>query len=319
MARTLSDAFPAARTVELQGLGFDAADNTGSGWEVMDLDADDPFLWASRAYIADDAVLDAVRADGEVRSALRENGAVLLSPKSDGREVIIRAPNLREVPVRVVRHPYQLGYDGRLLVTPAFAADVGARVGPAGSLLVFPEPLDDEDRDGLEDLGSDLERAFSGDAEAEGYVQLVWEHDDGRPTALQLELLLTGVALIFCLFVVGVSLALAAAEGKDERDILTIAGAQPAMVARSAGARAWLMATLGAAMAVPIGFLPVVVVSWASRQNPNSASAFPIVFPSRTVGLLVVVVPLVVCGVAWAVSSTAQRIRPVRISTATFE
>jgi hypothetical protein len=78
------------------------------------------------------------------------------------------------------------------------------------------------------------------------------------------------------------------------------------------------MATIGAGLAVPIGFLPVVVSSWASGNDPNTAGAFPIVFPTRTVGLLLVV-PLVVCAVAWAASGTAQRLRPVRISTATFE
>jgi ABC-type lipoprotein release transport system permease subunit len=127
------------------------------------------------------------------------------------------------------------------------------------------------------------------------------------------------VALVFSLFVVGVSLALAAAESKDERDILTIAGAPPGALARSAGARAWLMAVIGALMAVPVGFLPVVVVSSASGRNDVGVDAFPIVFPTRTVLLLVAVVPLTVCGVAWLASTTAQRLRPVRISTATFE
>ena len=81
------------------------------------------------------------------------------------------------------------------------------------------------------------------------------------------------------------------------------------------------MAVLGAAMAVPVGFLPVVVFAWArattSRRHVDDA--FPLVFPTRTVLLLVVAVPLVVALVSWVSSATAQRLRPVRVSTATFE
>jgi ABC-type lipoprotein release transport system permease subunit len=145
---------------------------------------------------------------------------------------------------------------------------------------------------------------------------------DRGPSPFQLELILSGVALVFSLFVVGVSLALAAAESKDERDILTIAGAPPGLLARMAGARAWLLAVLGAAMAVPVGFLPVIVFAKAQGQRSSSggyATDFPLVFPTRTVLLLVVVVPLTVSLVSWLSSASAQRLRPLRVSTATFE
>jgi hypothetical protein len=132
------------------------------------------------------------------------------------------------------------------------------------------------------------------------------------------ELILSGIALVFSLFVVGVSLALAAAESKDERDILTIAGAPPAALARSAGARAWLLAAIGGALAVPVGFLPVVVFSYASHDQLVD-ERFPLVFPGRTVLMLLVAVPAIVCAVSFASSATAQRLRPVRVSTATFE
>ena len=107
---------------------------------------------------------------------------------------------------------------------------------------------------------------------------------------------------MFSLFVVGVSLALAAAESKDERDILTIAGAPPGLLARSAGARAWLLAVLGAAMAVPVGFLPVIVFARAQAHDQSGGvvdDTFPLVFPTRTVLLLVVAVPLAVALVSW--------------------
>src|SRR5690606_17242125 len=104
------------------------------------------------------------------------------------------------------------------------------------------------------------------------------------PTALQLELALTGLALVFCLFVVGTSLALAAAESKDERDVLTVAGAPPQLLARMAGARAWLLAGIGGLMAVPVGFLPVIVFTAAISEDRSTP--YPLVFPVRTVALL---------------------------------
>lgn len=103
------------------------------------------------------------------------------------------------------------------------------------------------------------------------------------------------------------------------RDILTIAGAPPGTLARSAGARAWLLAVIGTAMAVPVGFLPVIVFSWASDRNGLSLQGFPIVFPTRTVLLLVIAVPLAVALASWSSSALAQRLRPVRVSTAVFE
>lgn len=314
--RQLLDAFPGSEPFEVRAVRFTDPESLMAGWEVVDLQPDDPYVGATGAYVADEALLDAIRADAEIRSGLRRHGTVILSPEARGRDVVVRAPNGRELPARVARHRHHLGYYGNVLVTPAVVGDLGVAAGPAGAFLRLPEPLDDEGRDRLEDLMYDIDSA---QGEGDAYVQVAWQYHDGGPTPLQLELILTGVALIFCLFVVGVSLALAAAEGKDESDVLAIAGAPPGVVARSAGARAWLMATLGAAIAVPIGFLPVVVVSWASGRDPSTSGPFPIVFPTRTVALLLLAVPLVVGAVAWCASSTAQRLRPVRVSTATFE
>jgi ABC-type lipoprotein release transport system permease subunit len=183
-----------------------------------------------------------------------------------------------------------------------------------------PGALTETQRGDLEDVQHDLQSGPGG-AVSE-WVGLEWSSPEAGPSPFQLELILSGVALVFSLFVVGVSLALAAAESKDERDILTIAGAPPGTLARSAGARAWLLAVLGAAMAVPVGFLPVIVFARAQSQGRQPGyldEGFPLVFPTRTVLLLVVVVPLVVCAVAWFSSATAQRFRPVRVSTAVFE
>jgi hypothetical protein len=94
---------------------------------------------------------------------------------------------------------------------------------------------------------------------------------------------------------------------------LTVAGVAPRTLAASAGAKAWLLAGIGVAMAVPVGLLPVAVFVAAD----DGAARF--VVPWRPIGLLALALPVVVAAVALAASATAQRLRPVRVSTAVFE
>ncbi len=128
-----------------------------------------------------------------------------------------------------------------------------------------------------------------------------------------LEALLTSAAFLLSLFVVAVSLALAAAETRDERDVLVVVGAPPPTVRRTSGRKALLLSLLGAALAVPVGFLPVSVFTAASDAN------LPLVFPWRVVALLLVAVPLMAAAVTTACSRLALRLRPVRVSTMAFD
>lgn len=71
-------------------------------------------------------------------------------------------------------------------------------------------------------------------------------------------------------------------------------------------------------MAIPVGILPVMVFSYTSRDQ-FADGRFPLVFPTRTGLLLLVALPAVVALVALFSSAAALRLRPVRVSTATFE
>jgi hypothetical protein len=268
--------------------------------------------WSDLALVADAALLDAIRADDSLRSALGDTGIVLLTGFGNGPLMVTPPGATEPVPARAVHHSYGVGYRGRLLVSEDRAEALGLETVPTGVLFHLPAPITDAQRDGLEDL------RYDNGVFAPSSLDVQWAWDRDGPTPLQVELILSGIALVFSLFVVGVSLALAAAESKDERDILTIAGAPPAALARSAGARAWLLAAIGGALAVPVGFLPVVVFSYASHDQLVD-ERFPLVFPGRTVLMLLVAVPAIVCAVSFASSATAQRLRPVRVSTATFE
>lgn len=321
------DVLPGARVVSTEATRpfRPSAEDVGL-WDARPADeSTTAFIGSSseRALIATDALLDAIHASRELRDALSEHGVAVLSthggPRFAGDATIV-LPDMRMVPGASVRHEFLPGYDSSFLITADKVAELGLETDESVVLIEAPEPLTDAQRGDLDDLRWDLNGGvyFSPHSDSV-YMSASWEEPRRGPTPFQLELILTGVALLFSLFVVGVSLALAAAESKDERDILTIAGAPPNALARSAGARAWLLSVIGAAMAVPVGFLPVIVVSWATARNDEGRAAFPIVFPTRTVLLLVVAVPLAVSVVSWAASATAQRLRPVRISTATFE
>jgi putative ABC transport system permease protein len=320
------DLLPGAREVSAKATEFMPPGPTGSGlWDAAPADRRiDAFVGASseRALLATDDLLEAIDAPRAVRGGLAEHGLVVLSTMGGGGyegEATIFLPDGREVPGLSVRHDHVPAYESSYLITEDLAEELELETSESVIVIEAPEPLTAEQRGVLDDLRWDLESGVVGPAEAhDAYNDVRWEEPRSGPTPFQVELILTGVALVFSLFVVGVSLALAAAESKDERDILTIAGAPPGALARSAGARAWLLSIIGTVMAVPVGFLPIVVTSWATAQN-DEADGYPIVFPTRTVALLVIALPLAVCLVSWASSATAQRLRPVRISTATFE
>ncbi len=331
--RGIEDALPGARASDVRGVPSRAGGPNGPGfWTVSDpgtfVPADGNVSYEGpsweRALVADDALLDALRAGDEVRDALADTGVVVLISRSTGYDVAgdvtVSLPDKRPIPGVAVAHHYTPGYVSQILITEDTAADLDLEPESVATLFHAPEALTADQRGAIEDLQYDLMDAqVDLPSGAQGYTSFTYDYADGGPTPFQLELILSGVALVFSLFVVGVSLALAAAESKDERDVLTIAGAPPGTLARSAGARAWLLALIGAAMAVPVGFLPVVVFGWASDRNQNSFTDFPLVFPTRTVLLLVVAVPMIVALVSWSSSAAAQRLRPVRVSTATFE
>ncbi|HEX4979081.1 MAG TPA: FtsX-like permease family protein [Acidimicrobiales bacterium] len=231
------------------------------------------------------------------------------------------APTVQELvapfPVEVVPDgDVPLGSVPRILMTPSRATDLG--LAPSASLTVVraPRSLSDADRAALQDITTDYGDA-SLDARQPGgeIVSLNYEvaYPSNAVNPRLAEALLSAAALALSLFVVGVSLALAAAETRDERDILVVVGAPPPTMRRTSGHKALLLTLLGAALAVPVGFLPVSVFTAASETD------LPLVFPWRVVLLLVGAVPIVAALATTASSAIALRLRPVRVSTMAFD
>ena len=118
--------------------------------------------------------------------------------------------------------------------------------------------------------------------------------------------------LLLVALVVTIGLALWAAEGKVERDQLVAVGAGPRSLAGMAGVRAWVLATSGGVIAVPLGMSMLWVVVRAA-----DASRTP--FPTVAAIAVAIGLPLLVAGGAYVVSAFAQRVRPVTGATMSLD
>jgi putative ABC transport system permease protein len=258
--------------------------------------------------VGDEALLDALEIDDAVRRRLDETGVVVLDHGYAQDQVTL--PDGRVQTLASIVSERTLGDAWGALVSPSRVAELGLDTPATGLVYVADEPLTAEQADEVSFLQEDW-LAAGGDPAS--YLSLSVRWPESGPTPMQVELILTGIALLFAVLVVGASLALAAAESRDERDVLTVAGVAPAALARAAGVKAWLLAGIGVAMAVPVGLLPVAVFAAADDGEAR------FVVPWRAVGLLALALPAIVATVALAASAAAQRLRPVRVSTAVFE
>jgi hypothetical protein len=258
--------------------------------------------------VADDEVLDALGIGDDVRRELDATGVVVLDDGYAQDQVTL--PDGRTEPLPSVVSDHGLGNTWGALASPSLVDELGLDTPATALAYVTDEPLTSAQADEVGFLSAELSGA---PGTGGSYLELSLQWPESGPTPVQIELILTGVALLFAVLVVGASLALAAAESRDERDVLTVAGVAPRTLAASAGAKAWLLAGIGVAMAVPVGLLPVAVFVAADDGSTR------FVVPWRAVAVLGLALPAIVAAVALAASATAQRLRPVRVSTAVFD
>ncbi len=221
--------------------------------------------------------------------------------------------------------PYRYEYAGwgQALITPAFAEQLGFDIVERGAIVRSSAALTDEQRDQLVSFREDITGA-----ERDAFIepgdpprltvtgeQLNVTYDEPRSrvdTSSGLwiaRLVILGAVVLISLLVVSIGLALAAAEGRDERNVLAVVGATPASIRRQASARAAVLALSGIALGIPTGFLP----AWVLYSTLNSGSAIstePLRFPWLVAGSLLVLVPVLVAGVAWVGAGVGQRFRP---------
>ena len=279
----------------------------------------------ANAIIVDDELRD-YGIDAATLRLLDESGAVWSGPTAGRVTIEATLPPGTRPPFSftaavVGPGPTRFGASGGLLMTPERAAELGLVAAPAEVVLRAPQPLSAARIDELDQLSLQFQ------AEAEEAViaagdplevssPRVWVgFEPARPATTPglIETVPAAIALLFALLVVAVGLALAAAETRDERDVLAVLGAAPCTLRRASGGKAFLLTLLGGAVAVPVGLLPVAVVTRLLADD------FPLVVPWRTIALIVVVVPVLAAAATSAATRVASRYRPVHISTASFD
>lgn len=320
---TLARMFPGAEIAPLLVAGFDPPAFAWSDENVRWVSGDGP-------WIATPAVLEALDISPGDRERLARDGAlfgrfdpalagaaaaddeVVTMEFGDGADALVveAAPTEEVVP---------FGHGTTLLLTEEHAVELGFEVVERGVVVTGAGPLSYADLDDLyEDVagvqyGSD---AFvePGDPPRDQVIESVWNViADAEPDPLDDTMIwiaraaIVASALLLVSLVVSIGLALAAVEGREERETLAVVGATPATMRRQAAVRAAVLAAVGIALGIPTGFVPVQVVGAAASPDGDRFIRFPWV----TSLLLLAAVPLAVAGAAWLASATGHRLRPV--------
>lgn len=201
------------------------------------------------------------------------------------------------------------------LITPAEAQRLGASIVPAGPIVTNPTPFNESQRASIDALAPSIMFGGNGapNSAPNDITELLWSGP--RSTRISpdtVRRIILAIVVVIALIILAMSLALSAAETRDERDVLVSLGAPPRTMR---GVAAWKAATLsvtGAALAIPTGFIPVAVAYHAAVRTGDTAR---LAFPWSTAFVLLLVAPLIAALVAAIGSAIAQRIRPTQMST----
>ena len=284
----------------------------------------DPFFTpkgpgARSIALADDAATNAYGLDDRARRALESAGAVAFGETAGRATLVLTTANGNvSLPVTVLPATrYHIGQLPRLVLTSNTATRYGLTNAPGAVVLRMPKPLTNAQADGVfAVIDAHLDEAVATGAQnPKAAVPAVSAAGDGdAPSPFVVQAILSGIALAFTLFVVAVSLALASSETRDERDVLNVIGASPKTLRRTSARKAMLLTTMGGLLAVPVGFLPVVVFVQANANND-----IWLVFPWRVVAILVLAIPAIAGLVTTCGSALSLRVRPIRASTMAWD
>jgi putative ABC transport system permease protein len=293
----------------------------------------------SPIVVADEPVLDLYELDATDRAALESTGALLLqswylSPDVSGRlpDTVTIVTESGEIDLPVAprawvteqhAHPSEdVRFEGvrgpfALMVTEEAARSAGLDIVERGAMVRSDSPLSRSQRDELNDTvyGSSPELGYFYRDVPVPAVEYPWNLDlawsEWQPSRALVQAAIVAAALLLTLIVVAIGLSLAATESRDERDVLVAVGARPATMRQMAGAKAVVITLTGVLLAIPTGLVPLAAVMRTVDE--------PFRVPWLAIAGLVVAVPIVAGLAAWAVSSLAQRARPVHMSTLAFD
>ena len=276
-----------------------------------------------QASVADETFLDALGFDAASRRTLARTGVAVLGRDGAADEGIVTfVPSNGSAPVAIPAStidgtPEWLQRVPAILITPERVASLGLVPQPGDIVVQQSHDLTSDQRDAVEGVfeeGLDaIPRTQPVGSAAVEIVEVEYARLGSAPDPLVLDAIFAAVAFLFVLFVVASSLALAAAETRGERDLLTVMGASPKVIRRTSGVKAVVLTVFGVVLALPVGLLPVVLFSRIMEGG------MPFVVPWRAILLVVVVVPIAAGLITTSASALALRLRPVRTSTMAFE
>lgn len=245
--------------------------------------------------IADPDLLEAVGAPPAATEALAA-GEVLVLQDADGPVG----------PGDPVAQAERIAPDGVRLV------DVGLAPAAVPSVLLSAETLDrlgDQPGEGFTAWPVALDGQITVEERQEGQrlaatlgQQVSLEFETGPPAieggAIQ-TVAVVGAGVL-SLVIVGIGLALVAAETRRDEEVLATIGAAPGVRRGLAAARAGVLTLLGGVLAVPAGLLPV----WglASAADVGASAGFAV--PWLTIAAVVLVVPAVAAAGAWLLTGS---------------
>jgi putative ABC transport system permease protein len=181
------------------------------------------------------------------------------------------------------------------------------------TVIIAPQPLTLAQKKALRTLQGELVTEAEDDAAAAGKAfdygtapKLGFEFDESFPQSLT-QVIVGGGALFLALLVTALALGLTAVDNRADDATLVALGAAPSVRRK---VRAWegtLLSGMGVVLAIPIGFLPSLVVGRA-RFARN-----PIVFPWITVGILLIIVPLLAWLIGYVSARTPRRVANLHV------
>ncbi len=233
------------------------------------------------------------------------------------------------VPYAIADDPIEFAGTGELMITADAARDAGFEVVHTGVIVRTGAPLTPSQLDDLAALQQQLygtpldafiepgdpprsETSNRSGTLADEYVEIRYEDPRWNSSSASdvwlARLVIVGAALGLSMLVVSIGLSLAAAEGRDERDVFAVIGARPSSMRRQAAARAAVLSLVGIGLGIPLGFVPTWVIDRVVHDGDGSVT--PVSVPWPVVASLVVVIPVVAAGAAWIASGLGQRLRP---------
>lgn len=245
-------------------------------------------------FIADEEVLHAVHAERAVAVLDAGKAAVLGGFETNKGFIRIHIPRGRSqrsvrLPALAVDSPAYFNESlPRMVISERTADELGLSAHVAQHLVTFPRSI----------ARDDLDRARSVVANEVGFF--VNSNEDYLPRYAAGRSAVTAATVPLGLAVLAVAVALVTSESRRSHQILVAVGADRAAHRKVVAATSGVLAVIAGLLAIPAGILPTMIVEAASQAGR------PLIMPWGTVGIVVILAPLLSATVAGLLARTPK-------------